>query len=317
MKRRLAAVAVCSLVVALAAGCGSGAPDPRAAGADKRATFSPLPGGEPKLDPAIVASADPRAASYPLRALAPSATTLKVIKRAATIALDRCMRQFGFPADPSSVDAEETDTSWRYRYGLWIEAEATEWGYLPPTGGTPGQPSGLNIGPYTSGAALSVVGGSVQTFEGRPVPAGGCAAEAQRAVYGTTVLPHDDLLGPRLDKEALSRALQDSRVVSLTDQWRTCMRDAGFSHADPMAPFSFWLNRRGSEKTRMVVSAEEKTAARADVACKRSTGLLGTTMAADIAYQRILVDRNIEALRAASTMYEPYLGRANEIIARG
>jgi hypothetical protein len=66
-----------------------------------------------------------------------------------------------------------------------------------------------------------------------------------------------------------------------------------------------------------VISEEEKRNARADLRCKRSTGLLGTWLAADIAYQHAIIEREGERLRDYGRIVEKVVEISNRIIAAG
>ncbi|MGY0234816.1 hypothetical protein [Longispora urticae] len=314
MARTVWTVMVAAVAIAVATGC-SPQSDPAPTGDGKAAPLSPLPGGEPALDASVVATADPNRVDQPLGAYVVNNNTLKMFRRASALVRDKCMKDFGFQPEfgwQEEAAAEQTD--WTTRYGLWKAEDAAAHGYWSTTASTGKQSFGM---PYITEAATGVWQGTVQTYLGKAVPPGGCNGEAIRAVFGTSTPPQDDMVGPTLFKESLTRARQDSRVVKLSEQWRTCMKTAGFDYPDPMAPFDAWSTKRGNDKRNAVISAEEKKAASADVACKASTKLFGTTLAADVAYQKVLVDRNVTALRASITLYDPYVDRASKIIAAG
>ncbi|MFC4109636.1 hypothetical protein [Micromonospora zhanjiangensis] len=227
---------------------------------------------------------------------------------------DRCMREFGFTPEPGWKPEGAVPRDITARYGLWDEARAADFGYLPA------EVNDGNSGPirFVGADANSVYFGQVESYQGKPVPAGGCTNKEFEAVFGPKgSLQVDGHLQVNLDQEAITRATQDSRVVPLLASWRACMKSAGWDYKTPQEPFDHWSTRRGADKTRAVVSDEEKRSALADVGCKKSTGLLGTWLAADIAYQKVLVERNAEQLRAYMKALDTVAQRANKIIAEG
>jgi hypothetical protein len=274
---------------------------------------------EPPLDPAIVSVADPRAVRRPLaeRRLAPA--RIEIINRARELAGDACMRQFGFTPAPNWTHTTFDPHAFALwsRYGLW-DPIATETGYLPPDHF---DRKGQDLPPYT-GEAKQVYAGKIREYAGRPVPEGGCAEEASRVVMPpadvTEGIPN---LVDDLDREAQERTRQDSRVLPLLDAWRDCMRDSGWEYEYVSSPFMYWNEppRRGIDQNVESgdISSDEKRSARDDLACKKSTGLLGTWLAADIAYQHEIVKREGRRLVEYSRYWDKVLTNANRIISEG
>jgi hypothetical protein len=167
-------------------------------------------------------------------------------------------------------------------------------------------------------AAGNVYLGGVKKVNGQDVPDGGCQGEEFRAVVTAAVPANvDKHYLPNLDDEALSRATQDARVAKLIGDWKACMKAAGWSYADPKDPFDYWSTRRGNDKNHAVISAEEKNSARDDLGCKKSTKLLGTWLAADVAYQQAIVEREGDRLREYKQVTDRMLDNANRIISSG
>lgn len=275
----------------------------------------PLAGGEPDLDPTIIASADPRNTARPLDAYAPTDEATRLVNRARIIVGDRCMARFGFQPEPGWQPEGTAPLRTWARYGLWDPAPAEEHGYMPPP--DPNQMTNPPIRFMESQDAINVYLGDVTQYAGQEVPPGGCQGEELRAVFGSESELAQSGYVADLDREALIRAAQDSRVVPLMDAWRECVKAAGWEYADVMAPFAYWSTRRGEDKWVTVISEEEKQSARADIQCKTSTGLLGTWLAADIAYQNAIIEREGERLREWAQAIDRRVGRANEILAEG
>jgi hypothetical protein len=225
------------------------------------------------------------------------------------------MREFGFAPQPGWKPEGAIPRDIAARYGLWDEARAADFGYLPEEVNEGGNPTPIR---FLNENALKVYYGQVKNYQGKPVPSEGCAKVEFEAVFGPEgSLEVDGHLQANLDREAITRATQDSRVTPLLAAWRACVKSAGWDYKTPQDPFDYWSNRRSADKTRAVVSDQEKRSARADIGCKKSTGLLGTWLAADIAYQKVLVERNAEQLRAYTKALDTIAQRANKIIAEG
>jgi len=306
-------------VVLAAAACAapSVASDPGAGaplGGKAPPSLAPLAGGEPALDPAIVAAADPRSVALPLRAYELDDGAARTVNRARVIVGDACMRRFGFSPIPGwQPEGAVTASSWA-RYGLW-DPIAADRGYQAP------EVNSGNTYPirYLGLDASQVYLGEIGEYHGLSVPPGGCQGEEFTRVMRPAGRPAvDGHFVADLDAEAHTRASQDARVARRAQAWTACMKQAGFHFADVQAPFAYWSERRTVvDKTHEIVGAEEKASARADLDCKRSTGLLGTWLAADVAYSRRIIERESERLREYQRASGLILDNANHIIAAG
>lgn len=275
------------------------------------------PEGEPALDPSIVAGADPHGVPAPLERYRLDEADVEVINRARELVGNECMRRFGFA--PATGWAQPPFDAHAYtfwsRYGLWDPVSA-DTGYLPPAHFDEPRP---RVPPFT-GDAGRVHAGKVKEYRGRPVPEGGCAGQAHRVVAeswrAAEGIPN---LVEKLDGEALERSLGDSRVLPLLDLWRECMSERGWDYEDVTSPFLHWsqASRRGTDKIVELgdITGDEKRSARDDIACKKSTGLLGTWLAADVAYQQEIVQRERERLDDYSEYWHKVLVNANRIVA--
>jgi hypothetical protein len=234
------------------------------------------------------------------------------------------MNQFGFAVPAPGWSNSKIDFTalarWS-KYGIW-DPIAADVGYL-----FPGSINTDSSPPPFLGDAEKVYFGQLSAYQGRPVPQGGCAADADRKVIQVVVTPVQgtqkslSAFVSDLDHEALVLSRQDSRVVPLMEAWRSCMKKSGWDYLDVQAPFDYWSQppRRGADPHIEPddISNEEKTSARDDLACKHSTGLLGTWLAADMAYEQRLVDRDGEKLRELVSTQDKILVNANKVIANG
>jgi len=275
--------------------------------------YSPLPGGEPALDPAIVAAADPGGTGRPLDAFGNASDSVRQVSRARMIVGDRCMRAFGFEPDPAWVpEGADSRIHWD-RYGLWDARAAATRGYEAP------QAPSRNPSPvrFLSPEAISVYLGEITEYRGQKVPAGGCQGEEYRALMRDVPATLDQDYLEKLDREALTRSQQDSRVAKLLTAWQQCMKASGWDYTAVRQPFEEWATNRGRDQRNPVVSDEELRSARDDLACKQETKLLGTWLAADVAYQKVIVERESTGLREYQRVGDTMLANANRIIAEG
>jgi hypothetical protein len=272
---------------------------------------------EPNLDASVIAQADPKAVAQPLAAYMFDAADTSIIDKATLIGANQCMAQFGFPP-AAGVLSPPSDIEMWARYGLWDPASA-QTGYLSPE---QLHSSMTDVTGYPNPSdALTVYVGGVTTYNGLPVPTGGCygvAVGVVRRVPGV-----DDLSGfvQGLYLEARQRSMQDSRVTPLLDAWQTCMKQKGWNYSGVFDPFGYWDQppRRGTNKqlTLASISADEKASAADDLSCKHSTGLLGTWLAADVAYQGLIVQREAQKLGNWSKGMDQIRANANNILAGG
>jgi hypothetical protein len=298
------------VVVVALAGCG-GAPAAGTPASGDLASYPPLAGGQPALDAKIVEAADPRVVTLPLTAYVWDDASVRVVNRARILVGDRCMRRYGFDPLPWVPEGQMSLIDW-VRYGAWENA-ALQVGYQSP-------PSTDNRYPvrFMGADASTVYFGEAAQFRGTPVPDGGCQGQEFTEVFAAARMPFDELhYVADLDRESRARARQDKRVAKLLTGWKSCMSAKGWNYADVMAPFTYWATRRGPDKARPVVSADELRSVQDDLNCKRSSNLLGTWLAAEIAYQHSIVERDAERLREHRRHLDAVLANANTLLARG
>lgn len=302
------------IMVALAvSACTADASGPVAERTEPPESAAPQIDVEPPLDQEIIDRADPRSTPRPLDAYRYDNDTALIISQARIIIGDRCMARFGFAPVPGWQPEGASDTLNYATYGLWDAEYAAEHGYEPQPVPNPNQ----SLGPirFTGDDAISVYLGTVDTYRGQPVPTGGCQGEEIATLSLAAPAGFDPAYGDDLLEEAARRAEQDRRVVALMGQWRECMAAKGWEYTDVYEPFAYWSDKRGPDRFRPVVSEEEKRAALDDVACKKSTGLLGTWLAAEIAYQEAIIAREGERLDEFMAVLDQVADYARTIIA--
>ncbi|GLH97643.1 hypothetical protein [Phytohabitans aurantiacus] len=165
--------------------------------------------------------------------------------------------------------------------------------------------------PTPSREAMNVWAGRGQSsYNGEPVPAGGCAKEATDKLAGG-VREADLALVQRLQVEARGRTMADSRVVKVFAAWSACMKDEGFSYPDPFAAND---DQRWQSET---ISAEETATAVADVKCKDKANVVGTMLAVERAYQRRQVEQHGTELTAVKAYVQARAATAGRVLASG
>lgn len=315
MSRRYAARVFLAFSIVLLTGCSQSGGSPEGGQADEDASqvqLDPLPGGEPALDELIVTAGNPATVSMPLDAYRFEDAKARLVSRAQVVVGDKCMAEFGFSPLPGWIPEGTVPSNPYAKYGVWDEGSVAIHGYNQP----PVEDENRYPIRFRDQDAQDVWWGRVESHQGRPVPEGGCRGKEVEAVMGGIDFSEvDGRFQVDLESEALTRATQDSRVVPLLAAWRTCMKDAGWDYADPQAPFAYWSDKRGSDKHQAVISDEEKRSAVKDTECKKSTGLLGTWIAAEVAYQKVLIERDWEELRVYKKHLDDVVKRANNVLA--
>ena len=186
-----------------------------------------------------------------------------------------------------------------FRYGLTDEVKARASGYTAAPQPKPPQP---DIPPEARPIAS---GKGERTYQGKPVPEGGCQGEAGRKVAEGAA--HDERLVLRLGDEAGKQAEADSRVKAAFQAWSACMARAGFDYADP------WKPNDNPEFQGQEAGAREIATATADVRCKREGDLVGVWASVEAAYQERKIGENAEALQNVKAAIRTMLGNAARI----
>lgn len=215
------------------------------------------------------------------------------LSRARTFLAANCLSRYGLTLPPAVFDSGTTpaaDTSssanTAHRYGIADPTAAARFGYHPPPG-TPTPPP-HRPEPRLSAAVELVLTGkngalsspeSTTTYQGRPIPEGGCMDEATRRLGTRSGTIGDAQLANDVNLDSFARSKTEPATAKAIHAWSTCMRAAGFEYADPTeAP-----GPRFGDAPR--ATSEEIAVATADVACKRRTNLVGYWFTAEQAYQ--------------------------------
>jgi predicted component of type VI protein secretion system len=288
-------VPVLAVLVALAAAGCTSSPHP----ADKGSGLTVR--GTPSAD---VSPRDPATGLvFPVDAYRLDRTQFVAIENSIEVIAAQCARRFGITYTPyqHSPTALSTDPN-AGRYGITDAAVAAQHGYQPADPGSPSK-NGANGGPPQGAPQLApdqlvVLTGfpngqpvdpppSGLSYQGKPIPAGGCEGEARTKIgLGLTENYAEPAVLADIEKSAESQAEADTRVIGVMAAWSNCMKTKGFSYKSIWDPNDKqWADR-----------AEEINTAVADVACKQQVNLVGIWYGVEVAYQKALIQQNIQAL---------------------
>jgi hypothetical protein len=227
------------------------------------------------------------------------------VRRAEDALLTACVARFGLvlppaPALPNLAPATRTAR----RYGLTSAGEAARTGYrLPAALAANGRPQPSPTRPDST--VLTVLHGTADEVGGRPVPDGGCLAEADRRLGAGQQVGVSDL-AQDLNGQSWELSFAHPLVTRAFTEWSACMAESGFRYPDPMAAMN-------DDRFTGEPSAAEKETAQRDIACKRAHNTTGTWYSVEVAVQRALIDRNRPGLDEALRHKSDQLARADAV----
>lgn len=262
--------------------------------------------GEPPVgDIPVVLDAAKR--ELPLAAFSLTLEEGRLLNRAESLLASRCAKRFGVTyGDPRASGAGNpgpvslTDR----RYGVADTEQAAAHGYdfgspeskSNGTGAKEQSPAAQEGTDELDATAQTVMTGDGQAHvNGLKVPMDGCEGEAREALARTAPPSAYQNLPSALISEGFSRSKSDSRVLAVLASWSQCMKDKGFDYNDP-------LDAVGDPRFTTGTTRTETDTAEADVACKRSTNLVGIWFAVESAYEERLIAENrpkLEEVRRA------------------
>ncbi len=297
MRRDCAVPAVVAVFLAAAVtGCTSAAGGRPAAAGNPEPAVTPLP---------LTATATPSRPSDLVLPIAPYLFTdaqSSQLAAAHTELVSACMKRYGFAYSVSTASAPSVRlpanesrygvmTPDQARYGYHFMAE--EMKRLQPAAAP------AHDAPKVTPAMASVLTGTAGgPVNGRSVPSGGCNAEATAKLGGRNGRYGDPDIAESIQADSFTRSQSDVRVLKTFAAWSACMRAGGYHYKDPNAATNDPRWSSSAEPT-----AAEIATARADVACKRRTDLVGVWFSVESAYQAAAIELNAGSLRQArSTM---------------
>ncbi|MEU9166335.1 hypothetical protein AB0D34_00730 [Streptomyces sp. NPDC048420] len=235
-----------------------------------------------------------------------------------------CMRQFGF-AWPAS-GAEQSDSAgtapgmrnaanMARRYGITDPALAARHGYHFAPDARQRTPDDSSAS-RPNADALAVLTGRTgdgapapARYHGRAVPEGGCQGQATARLTGDPQRLGNDQLANEINVVSYQKSQADPRVKSVFRAWSACMRDRGYSYAAPTHAPGKDPRFTGPAPTR-----QEIALAKADVACKRQTNVIGVWFTVDAAYQRQMMASKSRELAQAKSAIRTQTANADRVL---
>ncbi|MGW3353841.1 hypothetical protein ACWDFL_00285 [Streptomyces bungoensis] len=285
-------------VLALTAGCTAGSPSGTEGRSSAPGRVAGPTAAPPEIGavPRLVSAADRR---LPIEDFLLGDAGQDRLDRARAVLVRRCMARFGIayraPAAPRQFRPR---TLTQLRYGITDADAAARLGYTPAGAGR-AKPHRAAAAPLPAREALALNGtddpgvkpGSARAaggrVGGRPVPAGGCAGEALRALHADDRQAGGDApLADRVNYETYELSRRDHRVTAAYGRWSACMRTHGYTYAGPeeAAADPAWRTA--------TATARERAVAATDARCKARTDLVGIWYTVEVAYQKRLVGQH-------------------------
>ncbi|MFG1995520.1 hypothetical protein ACGFJ7_36655 [Actinoplanes sp. NPDC048988] len=263
----------------------------------------------------------PAGLTFPVDAYRATASQSLAIENATQILIARCAKQFAVTV-PVQLRAIEPVLSYRHLYGVTDPAEAQRWGYQVPPGQAPAAPAAAEAEPV-SRDDMTVVSGWPQgrigdpahppadlVRNGRKVPVGGCRGEATRTLgLRANENPQESPTVRGIADSASHQAQADSRVTGAYQAWSQCMKDRGFNYQSPWEPIDkVWPKPTAGEETNTAV---------ADVACKKKVDLISIWHGVEVAYEKVLIQRNLTTLTEEKKRFDVIAEKAAKVLAEG
>ena len=288
---------------------------PAVATASPSASASASPRSVPELAIGAVATiASGRDIALPVDTYKASPASQNLVLKAEYSAMKSCMARYGvdFGAPAGSWTVPAINHDYDRLFGLINLAEAQQYGYhtgeqLLATGEA--APSSTAAADPNESAPnyLAVATGdpAVPNVKGLAVPKGGCITEARSKLGDTSTA---EALYENAVNYGLSQSDADSRVIAAFGSWSACMKNAGYSYANPMAAINDpqWGTTTPSQ-------AEVKVAT-ADVQCKTATNLTGLRVSVAAAWQKQYIGAHAAQYAAMKTDVGQQVSKANAIL---
>ncbi|MFF7289718.1 hypothetical protein [Streptomyces griseorubiginosus] len=240
--------------------------------------------------------------------------------RARAVLTASCMERFGLhwpaPTEPAADTGTLNPANTAHRYGITDARLAARHGYHAAPGTVPSRTEGKSKGPNPGPEEMLVLTGqhedgtrASKDERGRPVPVDGCQGEATKALSGDPrKIGNRELVGA-INIGSYRDSQQDPRVIRVFRAWSQCMRQYGYTYADPTrAP------GKAAEFTGPKATEAEIAVARRDVECKRRTNVVGVWSSVDAAYQRRAMEEKVRELAAVRRDIRTQVTNADRVL---
>ncbi|MEV0626363.1 hypothetical protein [Nonomuraea wenchangensis] len=161
---------------------------------------------------------------------------------------------------------------------------------------------GSPISPQEGMDATAIYNGSIDNYQGKPVPQGGCRSEAEKKIIpGIEKLRVDvsDLV-----YSAAVAASRHSKVIEAQARWSQCMKSKGFEYIS---------TGQASNVASQSSSDAAVRIAGADADCRVAVSLTETQVAAEVAYQNRLLSANLALVVAAKKFTDETMKRVEQL----
>ncbi|MFF2026306.1 hypothetical protein ACFVW2_31500 [Streptomyces sp. NPDC058171] len=243
------------------------------------------------------------------------------LSSARTALRTQCMRRFGFTYEaPKAVESFQPKSIAQFRYGVTDAGDAAVHGYKPAGSERKAvKPSPVPLAPAANTALTGTTDtntkpGSAeakggQDINGQKVPAGGCIGEADRKLGAASGQDFADAPSVvKVNSDSWAKSYDDERVRAVFTEWSACMKEKGYTYADPMKANDDPQWQQSATATR-----REQQVAAADVACKHKYNVLGVWYSVDVAYQKQMIEQNAEALTEVKKQIDKRLKLAADL----
>ncbi|MFJ5777712.1 hypothetical protein [Streptomyces sp. NPDC093094] len=228
-----------------------------------------------------------------------SETEMTQLTRAMSSLTQRCMDRAGFDYRPEQESGSPDIGVMDRRYGIANSHTAEVYGYHFPTPETEQESAAKSLSP----AGRVALAGRPMA-DGTLDPDGGCIGEAKRRLAGAEAEFGPDQKARDLNMESYARSQKDPKVLAAFRDWSACMAKQGYRYSSPMDAIddpAFAVPK---------ASGTEISTARADVGCKKKTGLVRTWFDVESAWQQERIEQDAEGLAEVKQHKTDQLKRA-------
>jgi hypothetical protein len=273
--------------------------------------------------PEVAATPTPRSAAelvLPIDAYELTGEQYTEIQKAAAFGVRDCMKTFGFTVRVPEITVPDYPKNGARL--AWLGGQEVEkYGYR----GRPGMAADMLRASTRTGSPIAVpadqapvLEGTVRSFAGKPVPAGGCAGETDRRLSGsaTPAKSDEDLNTFHSQANALARA--DPRFQRVVRAWSQCMAEQGFKYGsldEPAADPRWNALLNNAEGGGGAAGDLEIKTATADLKCRERQNVSGVLLALISAHENRIIEEKGEVIREISARLKVRLKNAEKIIA--
>lgn len=234
------------------------------------------------------------------------------IDAAENVLADKCMARYSLTYRPPKPTPAVPGAD--RRYGLSEERSAALFGYRPDSSyRAASQP--MKLGKHERIVLYGNREGAGKSrsleYRGKKVPDHGCLGQAKDDFGKAYAYPEGAGKASRISSQSYRQSMLLPEVQAVFNAWSACMKKSGYIYGSPSDPFSAEKFREGP------VTAQEKETAQADVACKRSTGLLEVWFTAESEVQKTMIAEHSTSLEKLRDLHAKKVAAARKVLAEG